>query len=232
MTDKPEINVNPDYEIIGKYYSAYNIDRFKSSYDYYNYRGIVSKLLETIIENGLQNYSAEILFFTLEAAQNYTFSEFASENSLANENYKYATQSTDLLVFLKKVHTGSGYHKRENKLSTVKSITITTENNKSIKINSHLLCYDLLTEMYKALQGQEKEIKQKALNPPNIKRSQFDKNFILKLNPFVNYLNNDTIKWKSKNKIYAFICDLLILLPHDINIDPVRIKDVFSKVVK
>jgi hypothetical protein len=237
-----ENGILPDFELICKYYPACNAERFYNHFNYYYNRkkdqplqpSPIEKVRETVVDYSLQNFESDIIYFFIEAAQELSHSNWATEINLAKIHNNSSNDEWDLLRFLEKVANGYLLRPSNQEFDIIASIKFTVEsssnprNKKHILITSHPVCYDISMNTFKALSARSEEIKEAVKIKRNLNPSQYERNFILRLRPFVLYLKNETIQWRSMNEIYRFVSSAIEQLPYKVNIDEHRIKDVFK----
>lgn len=219
-------SIVPNFALISKYYESLNEDRFYNFYEYYLKKNGLIESNKIINKHKLINYQNDIIYFLVEFGQSLEHAIWAKEVQLAKVSTRAKKQNNELIKFLSKLITAKKHCKHSDlqKMPAIKSIKfITDKGNHDLILDSYPICYKIINLI-------ENNFKINTDNTENINSNsrQFEKNFILSLKPFIDYLNKETKIWKSKNEIYNFICELIDTLNYDVSFDATRFKDAFK----
>ncbi len=225
---KHQNNIVPNFALISKYYEILNEDRFYNFYEHYFKKNVLIESNKIINKYELSDYQNDIIYFLVEFGQSLEHAIWAKEVQLAKVNSQAKKQNNELLKFLSKLITQKNNRKLSNldlqKIPAIKSIKfITDKGTHDLTLDSYPICYKIINLI-------ESNFKINANNTENINSNsrQFEKDFILSLKPFINYLNIETKVWKSKNEIYNFIIELIDTLNYDVSFEVQRFKDAFK----
>ncbi|MFO0323125.1 MAG: hypothetical protein ACK504_11945 [Bacteroidota bacterium] len=228
LKNKHHESIVPNFALISNYHKALNEDRFYIFYEYYLKKNVLIESNRIIKKHKLITQQNDIIFFLVELGQSLEHSIWAEKVRLATVNSQAKKQNNELIKFLSKLIT----QKKSSELSVldlqktpaIKSIKfITDKSTHDLTLDSYPICYDiinLIESNFNLITNNTENI--------NLNSRQFEKNFILSLKPFVSYLNAETKVFKSKNKIYEFIIELIDTLNYDVSFEIQRFKDAFK----
>ena len=239
MSHKPTY-LTPNWDLIGKYYPAQSRERFENNYSFFNNKGDRPALDELIKDSGLGKWKADLVYFWIEGSETIEFNQWAKDVRLSTIQEQERKQREDLLSFISKIITNDKYLARKqpgtdkiiapaisNELTTIKDITFQAEKGTALRIDSHSLCFELMSAIEAYLKKSNTGYSKKSNT--NIDPRKYNVQSILFFKPMIEFLKNETKTWSSQMEIYRFICDFVQTINPDIDISAEKIKDTFKK---
>lgn len=218
--------ISPDFSLISRHFKKCSEELFYHNYLSFKSQNIFAKGKTIIKKYKLEKNQSDLLYFLVEAYFSYKKHAWAKDVSKAKEDRKAFRQIKELNKFCNAIQTFGGYKKSEIiKEPIIQKIIFKTDKNK-FEVDSHKLCVQIIDLIQNHYFNNRANINVKLSGIENINSAQYTKKFIMSLKPLINYLNNETIEWGTKNKIYKFVCDFIGVL--DIVFIPEEIKDALK----
>lgn len=235
MTEADEIKkeairegILPNFPLILKYSNSNSKSHFYRQYSFFKTHYLFEKGKRIIRKYNLQEWQGDLLCFLIVAHLSYKENIWAKNVSKASEDKKALKQIKSLNRFCNQLQTYGGYKKIDGTDPVIEKIVFKGSEN-DFTVDSHLLCTKIIALIQEHYFKNKANINVKLLGLDNIDSKKYINKFVKSLNPLINYLDKETIKWGSKNKIYEFVCDFIGILDFEIMFTPTKIKDALRR---